>query len=136
MQPEIEASTMDVIGVVEHHGYAVVALGMFLTAAGVPLPASVLLLAAGASADPNPAHHQVLHHGLHLFSTDPPKHSLSTPACSRRADPCSRLILFREPLKACPLGIPGEQFDFSPISARSCFKRTLGMVDRTAFKGD
>src|ERR1035441_7434632 len=67
MQPEIEASAMDLIGVVEHHGYAVVALGMFLTAAGVPLPASVLLLAAGASADPNPAHHQVLHHGLHLW---------------------------------------------------------------------
>jgi membrane protein DedA with SNARE-associated domain/rhodanese-related sulfurtransferase len=58
---------MDLIGVVEHNGYAVVALGMFLTAAGVPLPASVLLLAAGASADPNPAHHQVLHHGLHLW---------------------------------------------------------------------
>ncbi len=58
---------MDLIGVVEHHGYAVVALGMFLTAAGVPLPASVLLLAAGASADPNPAHHHVIHHGLHLW---------------------------------------------------------------------
>jgi membrane protein DedA with SNARE-associated domain len=58
---------MDLIGVVEHHGYAVVALGMFLTAAGLPLPASVLLLAAGASADPNPAHHQALHHGLHLW---------------------------------------------------------------------
>jgi membrane protein DedA with SNARE-associated domain/rhodanese-related sulfurtransferase len=58
---------MDLIGVVEHHGYAVVAAGMFLTAAGVPLPASVLLLAAGASADPNPAHHQVMHHGLKLW---------------------------------------------------------------------
>jgi membrane protein DedA with SNARE-associated domain/rhodanese-related sulfurtransferase len=58
---------MDLIGVVEHHGYAVVGLGMFLTAAGLPLPASVLLLAAGASADPNPAHHQALHHGLHLW---------------------------------------------------------------------
>jgi membrane protein DedA with SNARE-associated domain/rhodanese-related sulfurtransferase len=64
---ETEARGMDLIGVVEHNGYAVVALGMFLTAAGVPLPASVLLLAAGASADPNPAHHQVLHHGLHLW---------------------------------------------------------------------
>jgi membrane protein DedA with SNARE-associated domain/rhodanese-related sulfurtransferase len=40
---------------------------MFLTAAGLPLPASILLLAAGASADPNPAHHQALHHGLHLW---------------------------------------------------------------------
>jgi membrane protein DedA with SNARE-associated domain/rhodanese-related sulfurtransferase len=58
---------MNFIGVLEHHGYAMVALGMFLTAAGVPLPASVLLLAAGASADPNPAHHQVLHHGLRLW---------------------------------------------------------------------
>lgn len=26
----------------------------------------LLLLAAGASADPNPAHHQAIHHGLHL----------------------------------------------------------------------
>ena len=58
---------MDLIGVVEHHGYAVVGLGMFLTAVGVPMPASVLLLAAGASADPNPAHHQAIHHGLHLW---------------------------------------------------------------------
>jgi membrane protein DedA with SNARE-associated domain/rhodanese-related sulfurtransferase len=58
---------MDLIGVVEHHGYAVVALGMFLTAAGVPMPASVLLLAAGASAFPNPSHHDAMHQGLHLW---------------------------------------------------------------------
>jgi membrane protein DedA with SNARE-associated domain/rhodanese-related sulfurtransferase len=58
---------MDLIAVVEHHGYAVVAAGMFLTAVGVPMPASVLLLAAGAAANPNPANHQVLHHGLHLW---------------------------------------------------------------------
>jgi membrane protein DedA with SNARE-associated domain len=58
---------MDLIAVVEHHGYAVIAAGMFLAAAGVPMPASVLLLAAGAAADANPAHHQVLHHGLHLW---------------------------------------------------------------------
>jgi membrane protein DedA with SNARE-associated domain/rhodanese-related sulfurtransferase len=58
---------MDLIGVVEHHGYAVVAIGMFLTASGVPLPASVLLLAAGASTDPNPLHHHAIHHGLHLW---------------------------------------------------------------------
>jgi membrane protein DedA with SNARE-associated domain/rhodanese-related sulfurtransferase len=61
---------MDLIGIVEHHGYAVVAAGMFLTAIGVPMPASVLLLAAGAAADPNPAHHQALspisHQGLRL----------------------------------------------------------------------
>ena len=58
---------MDLIGVVEHHGYAVVGIGMFLTAIGVPLPASVLLLAAGASADPNPEHHHIIHQGLHLW---------------------------------------------------------------------
>ena len=52
---------------VEGHGYAVVAAGMFLTAAGVPLPASVLLLAAGASAFPEPTHHDVMHQGLHLW---------------------------------------------------------------------
>ncbi|HEV2646042.1 MAG TPA: VTT domain-containing protein [Acidobacteriaceae bacterium] len=57
---------MDVIGIVEQHGYAVVAAGMFLTAAGVPMPASVLLLAAGAAADPDPAHHHAIHHGLRL----------------------------------------------------------------------
>jgi membrane protein DedA with SNARE-associated domain/rhodanese-related sulfurtransferase len=58
---------MDLIGFVEHHGYAVVGLGMLLTASGVPLPASVLLLAAGSSADPNPEHHHAIHHGLHLW---------------------------------------------------------------------
>src|SRR5271154_6964837 len=57
---EIEARAMDLFGVVEHHGYAVVVVGMFLTAAGVPLPASVLLLAAGASAHPQPSHHDVM----------------------------------------------------------------------------
>jgi membrane protein DedA with SNARE-associated domain/rhodanese-related sulfurtransferase len=40
---------------------------MFLTAAGIPLPASVLLLAAGASASPNPLHPHVLDHGLRLW---------------------------------------------------------------------
>ena len=58
---------MDLIGVVEHHGYVVVAAGMFLTAVGVPLPASVLLLAAGASAHPNPLHHDAMHQGLRLW---------------------------------------------------------------------
>lgn len=58
---------MDLIGVVEHHGYAVVAIGMFLTASGLPLPASVLLLAAGASAHPNPLHHDAMHQGLSLW---------------------------------------------------------------------
>src|ERR1019366_68763 len=63
---ETEARGMDLIGVVEHHGYAVVAVGMFLTAAGVPLPASVLLLAAGASGGPDPLHHLAIHPGLRL----------------------------------------------------------------------
>jgi len=58
---------MDLLGVVEHHGYAVVGLGMFLTAAGIPLPASVLLLAAGASSHPNPMHHDAMHQGLRLW---------------------------------------------------------------------
>ena len=57
---------MDLIAVVEHHGYAVVAGGMFLTASGVPLPVSVLLLAAGASAHPQPAHFGPVHQGLNL----------------------------------------------------------------------
>jgi membrane protein DedA with SNARE-associated domain/rhodanese-related sulfurtransferase len=52
---------MDLISVVEHHGYAVVAAGMFLTSAGLPLPVSVLMLAAGASAHVDPVHpHEVL----------------------------------------------------------------------------
>jgi membrane protein DedA with SNARE-associated domain/rhodanese-related sulfurtransferase len=58
---------MGLIGVVEHHGYLVVGLVMFLTAAGVPLPASVLLLAAGAAAHPEPLHHDAMHQGLHLW---------------------------------------------------------------------
>lgn len=58
---------MNLIGIVEHHGYAVVAGGIFLTSVGLPLPASVLLLAAGASAHPNPAHHDALRHGLKLW---------------------------------------------------------------------
>lgn len=58
---------MDLIAVVEHHGYAVVAGGMFLTAAGIPLPVSVLLLAAGALAHPHPGHLGAIQHGLSLW---------------------------------------------------------------------
>jgi len=47
---------MDVIGFVAHHGYAVVALILFLAAAGLPLPTTLTLLAAGAAA----------HHDLRL----------------------------------------------------------------------
>jgi len=58
---------MGLIGIVEHHGYAVVGIVMFLTAAGIPLPASVLLLAAGAAAHPHPTHHDPMHQGLRLL---------------------------------------------------------------------
>jgi membrane protein DedA with SNARE-associated domain/rhodanese-related sulfurtransferase len=58
---------MGLIEVVARHGYAVVGVVMFLTAAGIPLPASVLLLAAGAAAHPNLAHHDSLHQGLNLW---------------------------------------------------------------------
>ena len=58
---------INLTGIIEHHGYAVVAGGMFLTAAGLPLPASVLLLAAGAAAHPAQLHHLVMHQGLKLW---------------------------------------------------------------------
>jgi len=41
---------MDVIGIIAHHGYAVVAIILFFAAAGLPLPTSIALLAAGAAA--------------------------------------------------------------------------------------
>jgi membrane protein DedA with SNARE-associated domain/rhodanese-related sulfurtransferase len=41
---------MGLVGVIMHHGYAVTACVLFLAAAGVPMPASVVLLAAGAAA--------------------------------------------------------------------------------------
>jgi membrane protein DedA with SNARE-associated domain/rhodanese-related sulfurtransferase len=41
---------MDLLAVVEHHGYAVTAAVLFLAACGLPLPISVVLLAAGAAA--------------------------------------------------------------------------------------
>ena len=41
---------MDVIGFIAQHGYAVVALILFFAAAGLPLPTSLTLLAAGAAA--------------------------------------------------------------------------------------
>ena len=46
---------MDVIGFIAQHGYAVVALILFFAAAGLPLPTSIALLAAGAAA----AHHEL-----------------------------------------------------------------------------
>ena len=41
---------MDIIQFISHHGYAAVALVLFLAAAGLPLPASTVLLTVGAAA--------------------------------------------------------------------------------------
>jgi membrane protein DedA with SNARE-associated domain/rhodanese-related sulfurtransferase len=41
---------MGLLGVIAHHGYAVVALVLFLAAAGLPLPTSIVLVGAGAAA--------------------------------------------------------------------------------------
>ena len=41
---------MGLIGLLAQHGYAVVAITLFLAAAGLPLPTSIVLLAAGAAA--------------------------------------------------------------------------------------
>ena len=41
---------MAVVGFIMHHGYAVTGLVLFLAAMGLPLPASTVLLAAGAAA--------------------------------------------------------------------------------------
>jgi len=41
---------MDFLAVIEHHGYAVTAAVLFLACCGLPLPLSVVLLAAGAAA--------------------------------------------------------------------------------------
>jgi membrane protein DedA with SNARE-associated domain/rhodanese-related sulfurtransferase len=41
---------MDVLSVIEHHGYAVTAMVLFLSCCGLPLPLSVILLTAGAAA--------------------------------------------------------------------------------------
>ena len=47
---------MGLLDVIAHHGYALVALVLFLAAAGLPLPTSIVLLIAGAEA----------HHALRL----------------------------------------------------------------------
>ena len=41
---------MDLMGVIAHHGYAVVAIVLFVAASGVPLPTSVVLICTGAAA--------------------------------------------------------------------------------------
>jgi membrane protein DedA with SNARE-associated domain len=46
---------MDLLSVVAHHGYAVVAGALLLASCGLPLPLSVVLLTAGAA-----AHHGAL----------------------------------------------------------------------------
>lgn len=48
---------MGILGIIAHHGYAVVALVCFLASAGLPLPISIVLLGAGAAA----------HSSLNLF---------------------------------------------------------------------
>ena len=58
---------MGLLSIVQHHGYAVVGVVMFLAAAGIPLPVSVLLLAAGSAAHPNPLHHDGMHQGIQLW---------------------------------------------------------------------
>ena len=47
---------MDLFGIIAQHAYAVVAIILFLAAAGLPLPTSIALLGAGAAA----------HHGVKL----------------------------------------------------------------------
>ena len=44
---------MDWMGTIGHHAYALVALVLFVAAAGLPLPTSIVLLAAGAAAHGN-----------------------------------------------------------------------------------
>jgi membrane protein DedA with SNARE-associated domain/rhodanese-related sulfurtransferase len=41
---------MDLIGAIVHHGYVIVATVLFLAAAGLPLPTSIVLIGAGAAA--------------------------------------------------------------------------------------
>ena len=51
---------MGLIGLIAQHGYATVGLVLFVAAAGLPLPTSIVLLAAGAAA------HNGLHYGIVL----------------------------------------------------------------------
>ncbi len=44
---------MDLIGIITQHGYAVTAAVLFVAAMGIPMPASITLLAAGAAAHGN-----------------------------------------------------------------------------------
>ena len=41
---------MDLLAAVQHHGYAATAVILLLSACGLPLPISVVLLTAGAAA--------------------------------------------------------------------------------------
>ena len=51
---------MGLMGLIAEHGYATVGLVLFVAAAGLPLPTSIVLLAAGAAA------HQGLHYSIVL----------------------------------------------------------------------
>jgi membrane protein DedA with SNARE-associated domain len=48
--PTPGASTMNLLAILDHHGYAVVVVALFVACCGLPLPVSVVLLTAGAMA--------------------------------------------------------------------------------------
>jgi membrane protein DedA with SNARE-associated domain/rhodanese-related sulfurtransferase len=48
--PTPGASTMNLLAILAHHGYAVVVVALFVACCGLPLPVSVVLLTAGAMA--------------------------------------------------------------------------------------
>jgi membrane protein DedA with SNARE-associated domain/rhodanese-related sulfurtransferase len=54
---------MDLVKVIEHHGYAVTAVAFFLGSCGLPVPLSIVMLTAGAA-----AHHGSLSFGLVILS--------------------------------------------------------------------
>jgi len=54
---------MNLLALVTHHGYATTMVMMFLAACGLPLPLSIVLLAAGAN-----AHHGALNLGMVLLA--------------------------------------------------------------------
>jgi membrane protein DedA with SNARE-associated domain/rhodanese-related sulfurtransferase len=51
---------MGILGIIAHHGYAVTAIVLFLSSAGLPLPISIVLLGAGAAAHTGVLNYAVL----------------------------------------------------------------------------
>jgi membrane-associated protein len=45
---------MNLLAIIAHHGYAVIAVALFVACCGLPLPVSVVLLTAGALAAHGP----------------------------------------------------------------------------------